>query len=453
MKNHIGIIGLGVMGRSIALNFMNHGVHLSVYNKTVEKTERFMKEHPNVLGTFTLLEFVQSLEKPRKVLLMVSANAVDSVVEQLLALLEEKDIIIDGGNSFYLDTERRMEACKNRGIDYIGMGISGGEEGALIGPSMMPSGSYQAYLELEKLLESISAKQDEGKPCVAYIGSGGSGHFVKMVHNGIEYADMQLISEAVGLLKHVGYSNDEIAHIFEKWNQGKLKSYLMKITVDILRHKENDEYLIDKIKDVVYHKGTGKWTSLTGIETDVAIPSLIEAMQVRILTQKDRVFDEYSLVLEAKKNDQLVDDLENALYLSKMMVYVQGFDLIETMSNKKNWEIDLETLTLIWQSGCIIQSDFLKELQKSLHETNQLFLSSLYQKELLCHHQAWRKSIIKMIEVGNFAPVMFSTLAYFDGLRQQRLSTNIIQAQRDYFGAHTYERIDQNGFFHTEWKK
>ena len=308
MLNNIGIIGLGVMGKAIAQNIGNHGYTVSLYNKTYEKTALFVKQHTSFSGFEKLNDFVNSLEKPRKILLMVSANAVDYVLDQLLELVEKEDIIMDGGNSFYRDSERRMKQCAQKGIYFIGMGISGGEEGALHGPSLMPSSDHEAYVHVASLLESIAAKNDEGDACVSYIGQGGSGHFVKMVHNGIEYADMQLISETYMALKKNNYNNAQIADIFETWNQGELFSYLITITIDILRFSDEEGEVLDRIKDVAHHKGTGAWSALSAIEYNEAVPSLIAALQARFISSKKKVNHAYDN--DEQVDDSFIDDLK-----------------------------------------------------------------------------------------------------------------------------------------------
>lgn len=451
MLSKIGVIGLGVMGKAIAKNIASKGYKVSVYNKTTSKMNVLLDEHiKEIVGFEEIKDFINSLEKPRKILMMVSAEAVETVIDNILPLLEQKDILIDGGNSFYKNTETRMEKCKDYGIDYIGMGISGGEKGALHGPSLMPSGSFEAYKQLESIFKDIAAKTSKKEACVSYIGKGGSGHFIKMVHNGIEYADMQLIAEVYGYLKQY-YSNDEIADIFEKWNQGKLKSYLLEITIDILKYKEDGEYLLDKISDVVYHKQTGKWSSITGLELDVAIPSLIEAMQARIVTHKSRYKHSYDNN-EPKSNVNL-DGLEEAFYLSKIIIYDQGFEMMKKASEKYYWDLNLSEIAKIWQAGCIIQSSFIEELTEKFKTFDSIIYSSEIENRFHQKQESYRETISKIILSGIYAPVMLSTISYYEGIRSKHLSTNLIQAQRDYFGSHTYERIDEEGIFHTKWNQ
>lgn len=449
MKNKIGIMGLGVMGSSIALNLANHGYTVALYNKTVEKTKKLETRSPYFKGYEEMKEWIDSLEKPRKILLMVAAFAVDDVIESLIDYLEAGDILIDGGNSFYKDSQRRMEYCLKKKIYFIGMGISGGEEGALKGPSMMPSGDERAYKEIEVILKSIAAKTDLNEPCVDYIGERGSGHFVKMVHNAIEYADMQLLAETYMALKKNGYHEKEISKIFRKWNEGRLKSYLLEISADILEYEENGDLLVTKIKEQAHHKKTGQWSSLTALQENIAIPSLIEALQARYLSTYDKI----PMSCETKKQDnsQLVAKLEKSLYLSKIMVYHQGFEFMKQISEKEDWHLNLASLARIWQKGCIIQSSFLKEIMRVYLNDTDLLHDRSVQRIILNENMDWREALQSMIGNGVYAPVHLSALTYFDGLRSS-MGMNLIQAQRDYFGAHTYERTDLDGVYHTEWK-
>lgn len=450
MLNNIGIVGLGVMGKAIAQNIGNHGYRVSLYNKTFEKTVHFVKEHPNFQGFENLGEFVNSLEKPRKILLMVSANAVDSVLDQLMELVEKDDIVIDGGNSFYRDSERRMAKCAQKGIYFIGMGISGGEDGALKGPSLMPSCNYAAYEQVEELLQKIAAKTDDGEPCVSYIGEGGSGHFVKMVHNGIEYADMQLISETYMALKKNHFNNMQIAEIFEKWNQGELFSYLISITIDILRFSDDEGVVLDRIRDVAHHKGTGAWSALSAIEYNEAVPSLIAALQARFISAKKKVNHAYEN--DEKIADNFIDELKISFYLSKVMIYHQGFELMKKASDANNWHLDFSQIAHIWQKGCIIQSSFLKKIV-AVYQKDKTLLEDEAIVEMIDQNQKmWRHALQILIMKGVYAPVYLSSLTYYDGLSSS-IGMNLIQAQRDYFGAHTYERTDMDGFFHTEWQR
>lgn len=450
MLNNIGIIGLGVMGKAIAQNIGDHGYTVSLYNKTYEKTALFVKQHTSFSGFEKLNDFVNSLEKPRKILLMVSANAVDYVLDQLLELVEKEDIIMDGGNSFYRDSERRMKQCAQKGIYFIGMGISGGEEGALHGPSLMPSSDHAAYVQVASLLENIAAKNDEGDACVSYIGQGGSGHFVKMVHNGIEYADMQLISETYMALKKNNYNNAQIADIFETWNQGELFSYLITITIDILRFSDEEGEVLDRIKDVAHHKGTGAWSALSAIEYNEAVPSLIAALQARFISSKKKVNHAYDN--DEQVDDSFIDDLKMSFYLSKVMIYHQGFELMKKVSDENNWGLDFTEIARIWQKGCIIQSAFLKKII-SVYREGKTLLEDEKILQMIDHDQRnWRHAMQILIMKGVYAPVYLSSLTYYEGL-STCLGMNLIQAQRDYFGAHTYERIDKSGFYHTEWQR
>lgn len=451
MYNKIGIIGLGVMGRSIALNINAHGYKISVYNKTYQKTEMLMQQYPEISGYQALREFVDSLEKPRKILLMVSANGVDAVLNKLLDLLDKEDIVIDGGNSFYLDSEKRMKRCEEKGIYYIGMGISGGEEGALKGPSLMPSGNIYAYQQIKEILTNIAAKNDEGDACVSYIGSGGSGHFVKMVHNGIEYAQMQLIAETYMTLIKANQSEAMIADVFDEWNQGELKSYLLEITSTILRYQdEKGDLLFDKIKDVAHHKGTGSWTSLSAIEYNEAIPSITAALQARFLSQKRKLTQPSEGSFSVSSD--FIDHLKKSFYITKAIIYHQGFELMRKVSDEKNWNLNYSEIARIWQKGCIIQSSFLKEIIR-IYQHGQSILEDPFISTYLNQNQnEWRGVLQMMIQHSIYAPVYLSSLTYYDGLRE-RMGMNLIQAQRDYFGAHTYERTDREGVFHTDWKR
>lgn len=463
-KNPIGVFGLGVMGASIALNLANHGFSISVYNKNTAKTKKLMERitTQKVSATETLPAFVQSLEKPRKILLMITAGkGIDDVIENLIPYLEKGDILIDGGNSYFKDTIRRYHYLKEKGISFIGMGISGGEMGALLGPSMMPSGDLEAYQQVVPIFEKIAAKANDGKSCIAYIGDNGSGHYVKMVHNGIEYADIQIISEAYEIMRHVAkMSVDEIRQVFETWNQGRLQSYLIEITAEILKKKDEatDQYLIDVILDRAEQKGTGKWTSIEGLEIGAAIPSIAQSVFARMISsQKEErskiaTYFQEKPVIEIKDQKQFIDDLEKSVYAAKIAAYAQGFDLMKKASEQYHWHLNFSEIAMIWREGCIIRAQFLDEIRLA-YETDVLNLMCSEQfvldiKEAL---PSWRRIVTMIVEAGIYAPGMMSALSYFDGIRSEKTSANLIQAQRDYFGAHTYERIDQEGNFHTIW--
>lgn len=466
-KSRIGVYGLGVMGQSLALNMMNHGYQVSVFNKSHEVTEKFMKEkieNQAVVPCYDLHEFVASLQKPRCVFLMVTAGkVVDLVIDGLKDVLEKGDIIIDGGNSFYKDTIRRFQELQQLGLHFIGVGVSGGEMGALKGPSMMPSGDYEAYQVVEPIFLDIAAKAKDGKPCCTYIGKDGSGHYVKMVHNGIEYADIQIICEAYDLMRNgAGFSVEEIQHIFERWNKGKLKSYLIEITAEILkrRDEETGEYMVDVILDRAGQKGTGKWTSMEGLDIGSAIPTIAESVFARYISaikdervQASKVFNVES-TLEINDKEAFINDLEQAVYAAKICCYAQGFELLKEAAKENDWTLNFGEIAMIWREGCIIRADFLEEIKKAYDEeaVPNLMMTKKFSNELLAAQKAWRKIAANIIESGIYAPAMLSTIAYFDGYRSARTSANLIQVQRDYFGAHTYERVDKPGFFHNHWE-
>lgn len=463
----IGVIGLAVMGQNLALNFERNGYWVAVYNRTAERTRQFLAEQgqeKRLVGCETVTELVASLRRPRRVLMMVKAgNPVDQVIVELLPLLEPGDILIDGGNSFFKDTERRSQEVETKGLLYLGMGISGGEEGALKGPSLMPSGHRQAYLTLEGMLQAIAAKVD-GEPCVTYLGRGGGGHYVKMVHNGIEYADMQLIAETYDLLQRgLGLKAEQISQTFAAWNQGVLNSYLIEITAQIFTviDAQSAEPLVEKILDVAEQKGTGKWTSEEALDLGVPIPTLQAAVEARALSAQR------SLRLEAAR--QLgeatppgfsspfpsLTDLEQALYAAKICSYAQGMALLAQASQTYGYRFDLSEVARIWRGGCIIRARLLEHIRRAYREIPDLpnlILAPFFRQALVNAQPAWRETLRFGVSRGIPLPAMSAALAYFDSLRSERLPANLLQAQRDYFGAHTYRRIDQEGVFHTEWQ-
>lgn len=466
-KSRIGVYGMGVMGQSLALNMMNHGYQVSVFNKNHEVTEKFIKEkieNQSVVPCYDLKEFVDSLEKPRCIFLMVTAGkVVDLVIEGLKDVLDEGDIVIDGGNSFYKDTIRRFKELQECGLHFVGVGVSGGEMGALKGPSMMPSGDYEAYKIVEPIFLDIAAKAKDGKPCCTYIGGDGSGHYVKMVHNGIEYADIQIICEAYDLMRNgAGFSIEEIQHIFERWNTGKLKSYLIEITAEILkrRDEETGEYMVDIILDRAGQKGTGKWTSMEGLDIGAAIPTIAESVFSRCISaikdervQASKVFSVES-AFKVEDKEAFINNLEQAVYAAKICCYAQGFELLKEAAKEYKWTLNFGEIAMIWREGCIIRADFLEEIKKAYDEeaVPNLMMTKKFSAELLAAQNAWRAIAVNIIESGIYAPAMLSTISYFDGYRSEKTSANLIQAQRDYFGAHTYERVDKPGFFHTHWE-
>lgn len=466
-KSVMGIYGMGVMGQSLALNLINHNFQISVFNKEFDVTEKFIEEKAKGKSCFAceqIQEFVDSLEKPRRIFLMVTAGKVtDLVIDQLVPYLEKGDIIIDGGNSFYKDTIRRYQKLHQLGLHFIGVGVSGGEMGALKGPSMMPSGDKTAYEYVKDIFMEIAAKANDGTPCCTYIGGDGAGHYVKMVHNGIEYADIQIICEAYDLLRNgLGLAVEEIQHIFERWNQGKLRSYLIEITAEILKRKDEETGLpmVDVILDKAGQKGTGKWTSMEGLDLGVAIPTISESVFARCISavKEERIkasqLFKYESDFKVKDKGQLINDLEDAVYAAKICCYAQGFELLKQAAKDYNWQLNYGEIAMIWRAGCIIRADFLEEIKKTYDKQGDihLLMSEKFSSEIKQAQQAWRRVCTAIINTGIYAPAMQSALAYFDGYRCERTSANLIQAQRDYFGAHTYQRIDKEGIFHTCWE-
>ncbi|ELP53107.1 6-phosphogluconate dehydrogenase, decarboxylating [Microcystis aeruginosa TAIHU98] len=469
-KRTFGVIGLAVMGENLALNVESRGFPIAVYNRTASKTKEFMETRAvgkDVKAAYSLEEFVQILERPRKILVMVKAGPpVDAVIEQLKPLLEEGDMIIDGGNSLYEDTERRTRDLESTTkLGFVGMGVSGGEEGALHGPSLMPGGTEFAYRELEPILTKIAAQVDDG-PCVTYVGSGGAGHYVKMVHNGIEYGDMQLIAEAYDVLKNgLGLSNQQLQETFAEWNRtDELNSYLIEITADIFKcvDPETGHHLIDLILDSAGQKGTGRWTVLSSLELGVPIPTIYAAVNARVMSayKDERVAASKELPGpgETYPGDAalFVDKVRDALYCSKMCSYAQGMALIAKASQEFNYNISLPESARIWKGGCIIRAGFLDKIRKAFAENPglpNLLLAPEFKQSILDRQEAWREVLVLANKLGIPVPAFSSSLDYFDSYRRANLPQNLTQAQRDYFGAHTYERTDKprGEFFHTEW--
>ncbi|MFF3022394.1 NADP-dependent phosphogluconate dehydrogenase [Gottfriedia sp. NPDC057948] len=465
-KQQIGVIGLAVMGKNLALNIESRGFSISVYNRSVEKTEEFLKEAEgkNVVGTISIEEFVNSLETPRKILIMVKAGApTDSTIEQLLPHLDKGDILIDGGNTYYKDTQRRNKMLSDSGIHFIGTGVSGGEEGALKGPSIMPGGQKEAFELVKPIFEAIAAKVNN-EPCTTYIGPDGAGHYVKMVHNGIEYGDMQLISEAYFLLKNVlGLSADELHHVFSDWNKGELDSYLIEITADIFTKtdEETGKPLVDVILDKAGQKGTGKWTSQSTLDLGVPTSIITESVFARFISaMKDERVKASKLLSGPSTStyngdkEQLIEDVRKALYMSKICSYAQGFAQLRAASDEYNWDLQYGDIAMIFRGGCIIRAAFLQKIKEAYDLDANLsnLLLDPYFKEIVESYQgALRKISVVAIEAGVPIPCFSAALAYFDSYRTETLPANLIQAQRDYFGAHTYERIDKEGKFHTQW--
>jgi len=464
----IGLIGLGVMGSSLALNIESNGFSVSVHNRTSPQIHNLVNNRSlnnKLYGFENLDEFVKSIKKPRKIMLMVVAGSVvDDYIQKLVPLLDQGDIIIDGGNSHYPDTSRRTDELEAKGFHFIGAGVSGGEEGALKGPSIMPGGSIAAWPEVKGIFQEISAKVGDNEPCCEWIGEGGSGHFVKMVHNGIEYGDMQLICEAYQLMKDVlGMSNDEMHQAFKEWNEGELNSYLIEITADILKFKEEDgSYLVDNILDTAGQKGTGKWTASVALDLGSPLTLIGEAVFSRYLSSIKEERVEASSQLSGPRvsfsgdKAQALKDIHDALYASKMVSYAQGYTLLSDAAKAFNWNLNYGAIAMMWRGGCIIRSAFLTKI-KDAYDNNSdlknLLLDPFFKDKIIQSQDGWRRTIAVAISNGVPVPAMSSSLSYFDGYRSERLPANLLQAQRDYFGAHTYERLDGNKgeFFHTEW--
>ncbi|WP_044747917.1 NADP-dependent phosphogluconate dehydrogenase [Bacillus alveayuensis] len=465
-KQQIGVIGLAVMGKNLALNIESRGYSVAVYNRSREKTDEFLKEAEgkNIVGTYSIEEFVNALEKPRKILLMVKAGApTDATIEQLKPYLEKGDILIDGGNTYFKDTQRRNKELAELGIHFIGTGVSGGEEGALKGPSIMPGGQKEAHELVRPIFEAIAAKVD-GEPCTTYIGPDGAGHYVKMVHNGIEYGDMQLIAEAYFLLKHVlGLSAQELHEVFAEWNKGELNSYLIEITADIFTKmdEETGKPLVDVILDKAGQKGTGKWTSQSALDLGVPLPLITESVFARFISamKDERVKASKILSGPAVKpfegdREHFIEAVRRALYMSKICSYAQGFAQMKAASDEYNWDLQYGNIAMIFRGGCIIRAQFLQKIKEAYDRDPELpnLLLDPYFKEIVENYQeALREIIAIAVMRGIPVPAFSSALAYYDSYRMETLPANLIQAQRDYFGAHTYERVDKEGIFHTEW--
>lgn len=467
-KSDIGLIGLAVMGENLVMNMESKGFTVSVYNRTTEKVTRFIEgraKGKNIVGTYSLEELVQSLEKPRKVMMMIKAGeAVDSMIDQLIPILEEGDIIIDGGNSHFPDTSRRTAYVESKGLLYIGTGVSGGEEGALKGPSMMPGGSPAAWPYVKPIFQAICAKVEDGSPCCDWVGENGAGHFVKMVHNGIEYGDMQLICEAYQLMKDLlGMTPDEMHEVFAEWNKEELNSYLIEITRDILAYKDTDgEPIVDKILDTAGQKGTGKWTAIAALDEGTPLTLIGEAVFARCLSAMKEERVEASKILSGPAKEfhgdkkQFIKDIKNALFAAKIVSYAQGYTLMRSAAKTYGWNLNYGGIALMWRGGCIIRSVFLGKIKEAFDKNPALsnLLLDPYFKEIIDNAQAgWRNVCAQAMLAGIPVPAMSTALTYYDGYRCERLPANLLQAQRDYFGAHTYERVDHNRgeFFHTNW--
>ena len=467
-KADIGLIGLAVMGENLVLNMESKGFTVAVFNRTVEKVNRFMAGRgagKNLTGCQNIKELCADLERPRKVMMLVKAGKpVDDYIEKVIPYLEEGDIIIDGGNSHYHDTIRRVKYVESKGLLFIGTGVSGGEEGALLGPSIMPGGSSAAWEPVKPIFQKISAHTDAGEPCCEWVGEDGAGHFVKMVHNGIEYGDMQMICETYQMMKEgIGLSNEEMHKVFKEWNEGELDSYLIEITRDILGYKTEDgEAVIDQILDTAGQKGTGKWAAVSALDCGQPLTLIGEAVFARCLSALKDERVEASKVLSGPTvsfdgdRAALEEDLKQALYASKIVSYAQGYQLMRAAAQEHNWKLNNGEIALMWRGGCIIRSAFLGQIKEAF-DTNpdlvNLLLDPFFKDAVENAQAAWRRVIMKSVELGIPMPAISAALAYFDGYRAARLPANLLQAQRDYFGAHTYERIDKprGEFFHTNW--
>jgi len=466
-KQSFGLIGLAVMGENLALNIERNGFPIAVYNRSSDKTDAFMANRAqgkNVKPTYTIADFVAALERPRRILIMVKAGSpVDATIDQLKPLLDTDDMIIDGGNSLYEDTERRVNSLESSGLRFIGMGVSGGEEGALNGPSLMPGGTKAAYESIEPIVTKIAAQVDDG-PCVTYIGPGGSGHYVKMVHNGIEYGDMQLIAEAYDLLKNVaGLSHTQLHEVFAQWNTTEeLNSFLIEITANIFTHIDDytHEPLVELILDSAGQKGTGRWTVVSALDLGVPIPTITAAVNARIMSayKTERVAAARQLSGPSSTIggdvESFISQVRDALYCSKICSYAQGMALLSAASTQFNYNLNLGEAARIWKGGCIIRAGFLNKIKHAFHEEPtlpNLLLAPEFKQTILDRQGAWRETLATAAKLGIPVPAFSASLDYFDSYRRDRLPQNLTQAQRDYFGAHTFERIDKPGVFHAPW--
>ena len=468
MLADIGLIGLAVMGENLVMNMESKGFTVAVFNRTTSKVENFVNgraKGKNIIGTYSLEELVQSLKKPRRIMMMVKAgSAVDSLIDQLLPLLEEGDILIDGGNSHFPDTIRRCKYVESKGMLYIGTGVSGGEEGALKGPSMMPGGSPAAWPHVKPIFQAICAKVEDGTPCCDWVGEDGAGHFVKMVHNGIEYGDMQLICEAYQLMRDgLGMSADEMHEVFAQWNKTELDSYLIEITRDILAYKDTDgKPIVDKILDTAGQKGTGKWTGMAALDEGVPLTLIGEAVFARCLSAMKSERVEASQLFPAADHAitcdkaAFIEDIRKALYASKIISYAQGYTLMRAAAKNYGWNLNYGGIALMWRGGCIIRSVFLGKIKEAYDRDPQLsnlLLDPYFKNTIQGLIHAWRNVVSEAVKHGIPMPAFSSALSYFDGYTTEKLPANLLQAQRDYFGAHTYERLDapRGEFFHTNW--
>ena len=467
-KQQFGVVGMAVMGKNLALNIESRGYSVSLFNRTGSKTTEVVEEHPdkNFKATYTIEEFVDSIEKPRRIMLMVKAGfATDATIQELLPHLDKGDILIDGGNTFFKDTIRRNEELANSGINFIGTGVSGGEEGALKGPSIMPGGQKEAYELVAPILEKISAKAEDGEPCVTYIGPNGAGHYVKMVHNGIEYGDMQLIAESYDLMKKLlNLSDEELATIFKEWNSGELDSYLVEITADILTRKDDEgteNSIVEVIMDTAGNKGTGKWTSQSALDLGVPLPLITESVFARFISAYKEERVKASKVLTGPSafhfegdKSELIEKIREALYFSKIMSYAQGFAQLRIASEEYDWNLPFGEIAKIWRAGCIIRARFLQKITDAYEKNptiENLLLDDYFIDVTEKYQQSLRDIVALAVKIGIPVPTFSSAISYYDSYRSERLPANLIQAQRDYFGAHTYERTDKEGTYHYNW--
>ena len=464
----IGVIGIAVMGENLILNMESKGFHVTAYNRTVDKVEKFINgraKGKNIYGATSIDDLVSSLKSPRKIMLMVKAGQpVDDFIDLLIPKLDKGDIIIDGGNSHFPDTERRVKYVESKGLLFIGTGVSGGEEGALLGPSIMPGGSPAAWPAVKPIFQGIAAKVDGGVPCCDWVGDGGAGHFVKMVHNGIEYGDMQLINEAYQLMKDVlGMTADEMHGVFKEWNAGELDSYLIEITTDILAFKDTDgKPLVDKILDTAMQKGTGKWTGTVALDLGIPLTLITESVFSRCLSALKDERVEAAKVLTGPKIDftgdrkALINDIRDALYGAKVISYAQGYQMMKAAAKDYGWNLNYGSVALMWRGGCIIRSKFLGNIKEAFDKNpdlQNLILDSFFSNKMAETQAGWRRAVCTAISNGIPVPCLTAGISYYDGYRTERLPANLLQAQRDYFGAHTYERVDKprGQFFHTNW--
>jgi len=464
----IGLIGLAVMGENLVLNMESKGFQVSVYNRSTQKVDDFLAgraKNKKILGTHSIEELVATLASPRKVMLMIKAgNAVDEMIETLIPHLSPGDIIIDGGNTHFPDTNRRTAYVESKGLFYIGTGVSGGEEGALLGPSIMPGGSRAAWPVMRPIFQAIAAKVEDGSPCCEWVGENGAGHFVKMVHNGIEYGDMQLITEAYQIMRDLLHLNaDEMHLIFKEWNEGELNSYLIEITRDILAYKDTDgKPLVDKILDTAGQKGTGKWTCVAALDLGIPLTLIGEAVFSRCLSSVKNERVQASKILKGPSPEfngdktKFIDDIKDALYASKIVSYAQGYALMKAAADEYKWKLNYGGIALMWRGGCIIRSAFLGKIKVAFDNNpliTNLLLDPFFQEKVDKAQAGWRNVVSAAVTNGIPVPAISSALGYFDGYRCEKLPANLLQAQRDYFGAHTYERTDEprGEFFHTNW--